>query len=198
VAASCRRPFARVAQEWRRSLRLSHTHYNTTNPPHQWELANNVPLLVELLLLPPSKEGPLATRAQAALWLAAYVGLSSPSRRDEAFKAGVAELAAKLAGASSSEDAVVAAALTLLAAIARGPLQYREAVMGARPSVLVTVQNLIASTGRSSCTAAAVGACWLSVHCACVVALLLHAYTADESRVRHQHKTPASHAFTAS
>jgi hypothetical protein len=106
--------------------------------------------------LPASKEGPLATKAQAAAWLVSYVG-GSAGRVDEAFKNGAVEIAAKLAAAGgdgSSGGAVASNALSLLAAMSRGPPQYREAVLGARPAVLSTVQAAFAR-GRSSSTAAA-------------------------------------------
>jgi hypothetical protein len=148
--------------------------------PPQWALANSLPGLLEVLGAPPGpaakdapKDGgrrPPATRAQAALWLAAYAA-AGEGARDEAFKAGAAELCARLAvaapaaGAPTQADpacargdsaAVVAAALRVLAGFAAGPPQMREAVLASRPPALGSVAAALAG-GHSSCVAAAAG-----------------------------------------
>jgi hypothetical protein len=116
-------------------------------------LANNVGGLVELLASPTAKDAP-ATKAQAALWLLSYVN-AGEARRDEAFKAGAVDACAR--AAAGADEPAAAAALSLLAAFARGPPQHREAVAGARPAPLATLHGALAG-GGSSCAAAAAGA----------------------------------------
>jgi hypothetical protein len=127
----------------------------------QWQLANNVPQLLEVLaagaLHPRDAPPPLATKAQAALWLSSLAG-SDAARRDEAFKAGAIELCARLASTASADAAVAAAALSVLAAVCRGSPQAREAVLAARPPVLASAHAALSGT-HSSCAAGAAGAC---------------------------------------